>query len=125
MAVYELNENNSGGSFWLNRKNYDALLAAGWYIQPSESSFLDDNFGADDREGGHVPYSWRHGLRVEANSLQEAVEQFESITGQDFFAEGCNCCGAPFSMYLVTDDGRDYSEYVSGDSVSRQVIRPW
>ncbi len=52
--------------------------------------------------------------------MQEAVETFEKATGQDFFEEGCNCCGAPFSMSDV-----DGSEYVSGDSVSRVTVRPW
>lgn len=122
MTVYELSENNSGGSFWLSRKNYDDLLENGWYILPSDSSFLDDNFGADDKQGGQVPYSWRSGLRVKAASLKEAVESFERVTGQDFFAEGCNCCGAPFSMSSV--DAEKW-EHISGDDVQREVIRPW
>ena len=82
MALYELSENNSGGSFWLSRKNYDKLFEAGWVIQSENGTgFLGEDFGADDREGGHVPYSWRHGLRVEANTMQEAVESFEAATG--------------------------------------------
>ena len=31
-----LDENNSGGSWWLDRKQYDALLANGWHApEPS------------------------------------------------------------------------------------------
>ena len=135
MALYELSENNSGGSFWLSRRDYERLFEDGWFIHETERSefSLSDDFGRYDaprwgskeEQGEGVPYSWRHNLRVEASSMQEAVERFEAATGQDFFAEGCNCCGAPFTMYAVEDGERSYGEYLSGDSVQRQVIRPW
>jgi hypothetical protein len=121
MPVYRLSENNSGGSFWLRRAQYDSLFEAGWKIDEdalrdrSKSSFLlDDSFG--DADG--VPYSWRDALTFEADSIREAVESFEAATGQDFFAEGCNCCGAPF--WISSD-----TESLSGDSVERVPVRPW
>lgn len=120
MPTYQFSENNSGGSWWLARKDYDALMAAGWTYTPSEydlksrwdtKPYLGD---ADDT----VPYGWRHHLTGEFPSIRDAVESFEKATGQDFFEEGCNCCGAPFSI-------SGNNEYLSGDSVRRQVIRPW
>ena len=116
---YNFSENNSGGSWWLSRKQYDALMAAGWYYVPSEYDLKEgfDKKGFLDRDDS-VPYGWRHGLKFKAASMKEAVESFEAATGEDFFAEGCNCCGAPFSM-----SGPD--DYVSGDSVRREVVRPF
>jgi len=117
MPIYEFSENNSGGSWWLNRSQYDSLFEAGFQINEEKGQHYGKMNSLDTKD---VPWAWRHCLVVQAASLQEAVETFESATGEDFFAEGCNCCGAPFSMYEV--DGTDY---VSGDSVQRRTIRPW
>lgn len=120
--LYCLSENNSGGSFWLVQEDYESLLGAGWFLDQEEikkaKSFLDDSFG-QGKDG--VPYSWRHGaLKLQAESLREAVESFESATGRDFWAQGCNCCGAPFTISC-----NDPHEYISGDSVERAAILPW
>lgn len=118
--IYEFSENNSGGSWWLSREQYDALKDAGWYLDEEKAELYDAN-KFTSLSTKDVPWSWRHAFRYEANSLQDAVESWESATGADFFAEGCNCCGSPFSISSV---GGDW-EHVSGDSVSRETIRPW
>jgi len=124
MNEYEFHENNSGGSWWLNKKDYEKLFAAGWYLREGWDKKVSD---WDDPTkpfcGGDTPHGWRRSLRFKAESLREAVESWESATGHDFFSEGCNCCGAPFSMNSV--DGAKTWEYVSGDSVDRTVVRPW
>lgn len=126
MKTYEFSENNSGGSWWLNREDYDALMADGWrYELPDGLKDHDPIIPFEEpwgEEDDTVPYGWRHYLVREAESLKEAVESFERATGRDFFSEGCNCCGAPFS---ISSRGEGDWEYMSGDSVSRQVIRPW
>lgn len=119
---YYFNENNSGGSWWLDKDQYERLFAAGWKYEPCD---YDIEQGYDkkpffDGEKKSVPYGWRHGLVGEFSSIKEAVENWERATGQDFFAEGCNCCGSPFSMH-----SDNYDECASGDSVQREVIRPW
>lgn len=121
MKIFKFSENNSGGSWWLSRKQYDALMAAGWFYEPSEYDLkegFDKNPWLSDK-GDTTPYGWRHNLKFKANSMKEAVESFEAATGEDFFAEGCNCCGAPFSM-----SGED-GDYTSGDDVRREVVRPF
>lgn len=124
VRIFEFSENNSGGSWWLNRKQYDALMAAGFYYEKPEG---DSVFGINYDEpflgskSDNVPYGWRHNLRVKAVDIRDAVERWEAATGEDFFAEGCNCCGCPFSMSSVSEP----YEYASGDSVSRETIRPW
>ena len=120
MAIYKFGENNSGGSWWLNREQYDRLFEAGWKYEPSEydieqrhdkEAFLGD-------EGDTVPYGWRHNLSFEADSIQEAVSSWESATGENFFAGGCPCCGPPFGI-----GSEDYAEYETGRYV--EASRPW
>lgn len=119
--IYSFSENNSGGSWWLNREQYDALMKAGWFYEPSdydkEQGYDTQPFNNDPRD--KVPYGWRHHLKGRFNSMKEAVESWEHAVHQDFFAEGCNCCGAPFSM---SEEG---GGYVSGNTVRRETIRPF
>ena len=107
----EFSENNSGGGWWLSRAQYEAMFAAGWHYETSD---YDIEKGYDDG----VPYGWRHNTVGEFDTLRNAVEAFELATGEDFFAQGCPCCGVPFSMSSDND-------YVSGNSVVSDVRRPW
>ena len=72
--------NNSGGRDWLTTADWHALAAAGWVLDPFEG---DRYFGAD-----------RQGL-----TLDEAIAEWQAITGQDHTAEGCTCCGNPHYFY--------------------------
>ena len=114
---YEFSENNSGGSWWLSKRQYEALFQAGWKLDPKKEEAYG-KYESNSLNTKDVPYSWRHSLYFEADSMREAVESWEAATGADFFEEGCNCCGAPFSM-----SGGD--EYLSGNSVERVAVRPW
>jgi len=114
----KFDESNSGGSWWLTRKQYESLMANGWSYEPSE---WDIERGHDKNpflgmEDDDVPYGWRHNLTGEFDSLRSAVESFEAATGEDFFAQGCGCCGAPFSVSSGT-------QYLSGEDAVRS--RPW
>ena len=124
MKTYTFSENNSGGSWWLSRENYDALMEKGWKYEPSEYDIKQnhDTQSFMNSQTDNVPYGWRHGLTGEFESIREAVESFELATGKDFFDQGCNCCGAPFSISSRGDN--DY-EYLSGDSVAHTPNRPW
>lgn len=111
MPTFELNNNNSGGSFWIGRKEIDALKEAGWY------EFRDENgwapFGDEENYFGTGCTYWElHSLRFEAPDVRTAVESFESITEQDLFALGCTCCGAPFAL-----ENLDTREMYGGDYV--------
>lgn len=127
MPKYTLDENNSGGRWWLTQEDYVKLFEAGWvYERPEprpegppfhmdyDKPFLSSN--KDD-----TPYGYRKHTSFVADSMKDAVESFEKATGHDFFAEGCNCCGAPFSLSSDTEP----HEYLSGDSVERTPIRPF
>lgn len=116
--IYTFSETNSGGRWWLNRKQYEALFAAGWKYTPSEYD-LENNYDKKSLFGGDdVPYGWRHNLCLEAESIQDAVENWESATGEYFFAGGCPCCGAPFNIY-----SENYAESASGEYI--EAPRPW
>jgi hypothetical protein len=103
----EFSHNNSGGRWWLKDKDWKALEKAGWTVD----WFKDQRLGA-----------LASNASKDFPTLKAAVEEWEKVTGQDFFDEGCNCCGSPFSMYATR--GKKY-EFVSGDSVDREVVRPW
>jgi hypothetical protein len=115
--LYTFSENNSGGSWWLERADYDALRAAGW----QEPVAIDGPFAAYFDEPG-VPYAWRHGWTLECESIRAAVENWEKATGREFFEQGCNCCGAPYS--ISGSDG-DKWEHISGDDAEQRPVRPW
>lgn len=123
MPIYEFSENNSSGVWWLSRQDYEALFEAGFYYEPSEydkaqkydtEPFLND-------PGDTTPYGWRHNLKVEASSIEEAVKLWESATHQNFFAGGCPCCGPPFSMSSEYGSGK----YESMSGGYEEMERPF
>jgi hypothetical protein len=121
MVTFELSNNNSGGSFWIGRKDVDALLEAGWYVHEDEDDGFTPIFGDKDnyfRTG--CSHAELHNLRFNAETVQEAVESFERVTGQDLFALGCTCCGAPFRLTDL-ETGESYG----GDYVSHVPQRPF
>lgn len=78
MPKIEYSQNNSGGSWWLDDKDWDALQAAGWDV--SEKPMRADK---------------------DFPSLEDAVAEWERLTGQDSKAEGCECCGRPHYFWAT------------------------
>jgi len=78
----EYDSNNSGGGWWLSLDDWKALEKAGWEVEWAE--FL----GAPAERAV-----------LECDSLQDAIDSFEEVTGQDADAPGCDCCGRPHSFY--------------------------
>jgi hypothetical protein len=128
MKKYYLDENNSGGSFWLTKKDYDNLFANGWKLREgwdADDSFMKPTQPRYGKNDDPTPYGYRHGsVYLEANNTQEVVESFENATGQDFFAQGCGCCGVPFTVHTAYDDPSGYDS-ISGDDARQSVIRPF
>lgn len=89
MQTVTLDQNNSGGSFWLSKAQFDALLADGWKIDESMPYRL--NWG---REAQNLTLD----VPVEDEQAAETIAkiEFQRVTGEDPDAEGCNCCGPPF-----------------------------
>ena len=102
MKVYEYFSNNSGGSYWLDDEDWKKLEKAGWriagfddFVYTNSGDYKKDNNGLPiiNRKSTTPVYAYK-----KFDSLDEAIADFESITGEDYYAEGCSCCGQPHSI---------------------------
>ncbi|ERB55312.1 hypothetical protein N806_29720 [Rhodococcus sp. P27] len=90
----EYNSNNSGGSWWLTDEDWYALERAGWDVQ----WFKNNDYYSSERFLGGLASS----ARLYEATMEEAIESFESITGENVSAQGCECCGSPHSFWEAT-----------------------
>ena len=100
LSKYRYSSNNSGGSWWLSDGAWDALATAGWRVEwVKDSARVYRDSGDADR--------WLGALATAAHknfySEEEAIADFERVTGQSFYEDGCSCCGAPHSIYISGD----------------------
>ena len=84
--------NNSGGLDWVHADDWKSLQDAGW--------ILSDGLG-------RIYSAKRIGL-----SLHDAIVEWQSVTGLDPAAEGCNCCGRP----------HDFTEYDANDNFVAEMV---
>lgn len=98
MGHIKYSSNNSGGSWWLTDQNWLDLEKAGWKVKWVKD---DPYWKGQDRFLNALALSaTREGL-----SMKMAVAEFEDITGQDSWDEGCSCCGQPHEFYEIDDYG--------------------
>ena len=84
VAMYvEYNTNNSGGRWWLTDEHWLALERAGC------------------RNGELARGAVREGL-----TLEEAIAEFESVTGLNASDPGCRCCGRPHNFTAYDRNGK-------------------
>ena len=91
----EYSSNNSGGYWWLDDQNWKDLESAGWKVdwkkdQPDKSGLSTDGRWL----GALATNATREGL-----TKDEAIAEFERITGCNSDDAGCPCCGAPHNFY--------------------------
>src|ERR1017187_3464836 len=117
-VIVTYDSNNSGGSWWLSTDDWEALEEAGWNVhwvgkgkhgyQRPEGSY-DDPLKPYPRTKGE---EWLGGEAMSAskefNNPADAIPEFESVTGQDASAVGCNCCGPPHSFEYEDEDGKTH-----------------
>ncbi len=96
--IVKYSSNNSGGDFWLSRKNWEDMESNGWELDGESKIF-----------GVYTSAS------KDFDSLKEAIREFEKITGQTASDEGCNCCGPPHAFKV--DETSGYYKYVSGKDI--------
>ena len=91
--------NNSGGSWWLSDEDWLALEKAGWDVDWYKDRGDDPRDYKDGRFMG--------ALATEASkdfpTMDKAIAEFEAITREDAYAEGCSCCGRPHDFYEYND----------------------
>lgn len=95
MGYIEYSSNNSGGDWWLTDQDWTNLEEAGWEVQ-----WKKDEAGQRRWLGALATSAKRHGL-----TREEAIAEWEQITGQNAYDEGCPCCGQPHEFYSYDDEG--------------------
>lgn len=99
MTTVRYSSNNSGGGWWLSDDDWKNLEESGWEVRWVE----DDPFYIGQRVGGR----WLGALAKEAKrdglSLDDAIKEWENITGEIAEEEGCPCCGPPHNFYERED----------------------
>lgn len=104
MVPVEYTTNNSGGSYWLSRKDWEALQEAGWVVLDWDNTVYTESGNYKPDENGlpelkcpanldNAHYAYKN-----FESIRDALKEFEALTGQDVTSEGCNCCGPPHSF---------------------------
>lgn len=81
--------NNSGGSWRLSTEDWRKLELAGWNVKWEKKEWL-----------GAMATS----ATKDFADIDQAISEFEQITGQDAYDLGCSCCGKPHNFYL-SDEG--------------------
>jgi hypothetical protein len=87
MKTIEYDSNNSGGVWWLTEDDWKQLEKGGWVVDWRNVELL----------GAKATSAKRMGL-----SLDDAITEFEKLTGQDACAAGCECCGQPHNFNEAT-----------------------
>lgn len=124
--MVEYSSNNSGGSWWVNTKQWKKLEKNGWKLFNSDDFLYtpkgDYQLGKDKlpkrkepREKDSMFGQYAHYAFKFFSSPSEAIKEFESLTGLDTTDEGCNCCGAPHSFSWE-------GGYCSGDDCSQYLF---
>lgn len=88
--------NNSGGSWWLSDDDWYNLEKAGWNV----GWVKDDEFFNGLSETGRWLGALATSATREGLSEDEAIAEWESVTGKDAYATGCSCCGKPHIFYI-------------------------
>lgn len=109
--------NNSGGSWWLTDANWLALEKAGWNVDwvKDQTDRLFMKAGEDRWLGALATSASKEGTDPDA-----LISEWESITGQDSNAEGCNCCGEPHSFTWYDANGKSTYSYVEVVQTARR-----
>lgn len=87
----EYSANNSGGSWWVEDDGWKELEKAGWKVDWREERWLGALATSATKEN--------------CNTIAEAVEEWENITGCTATDAGCPCCGPPHNFTLYDDEG--------------------
>ena len=116
MGIMYYNSNNSGGGWWLSEKDWLALEKAGWTVHwfKKDDSLFGFERSVYEYSNFLKPRSRENAIEwlgafaascaKEFDSKWEAIQEWESITGQNASDLGCNCCGTPHNFTFWRDE---------------------
>lgn len=90
---YEMN--NSGGGLWMENEDWIALELAGWTVLWGDSDNRCASLAEAVAKGSDFLGSYAWEAYKDFPSVDDAIAEWESITGKDADEEGCSCCGRP------------------------------
>jgi hypothetical protein len=94
--IVTYSSNNSGGYWWLSDDDWRELERCGWMVHwVKDDPYKQEWRPGEDRWLGALAIK----ATVEAASIEDAIEWWESITDQRADDEGCPCCGVPHSFH--------------------------
>lgn len=99
----EYHSNNSGGYWWLKDEDWKNLEAAGWDVDWVKDRDKSHQLG--DYKGGRWLGALATSASKECDNPEDAINEWQNITGQSPSDEGCNCCGPPHSFSYEDDNG--------------------
>lgn len=121
----EYDSNNSGGSWWLEDKDWKALEAAGWKVRWAWLDYVyeDNDYERDEdgtpklsidtsdnalsvKEGERWLGTLARGAYRVGLPIRDAVDEWQKITGADPYDAGCSCCGQPHNFSEYDDNGK-------------------
>lgn len=110
--VVRYSSNNSGGEWWLTDEDWKKLEQAGWEVEWIKDSDLPI-YGGEERFLG--------ALAVEAKRVgldkDDAITEWEDITGKYAWAEGCSCCGRPHDFWEREEEEIIEAAFVEKDRI--------
>lgn len=113
MIIVEYDSNNSGGGWWLDDDDWFALQDAGWTVHWFKE-YADPPFAI--QENGRFLGALAMGAHKRFESLDEGIDEWERITGEDSTEEGCECCGIPHTFYAFTEEQwAHYRPHLAGE----------
>lgn len=100
----EYHSNNSGGDWWLDDNDWQALEAGGWHVE-----WVKDQDDRVFRDGDRFLGALATDASKRFDSKREGIEEWERLTGESAASLGCGCCGPPHTFTWIGDDGEyDY-----------------
>jgi hypothetical protein len=97
--IVGMDENNSGGYYWLGEDDYKDLIDKGWTRGVEKYGY-----GGTETRVAHKTFE----AASEDHAIELAKSEFEVVTGQRADAIGCTCCGRPFYFsvdpYWIIDE---------------------
>jgi len=84
LTTIRYSSNNSGGDWWLSDEDWRNLEKEGWKVEWRPERYMGALATAATKEN---------------TTEEDAIADWESITGKDSSDQGFPCCGQPHNFY--------------------------